>query len=295
MAPSTPLWRPQLPPRLLAVVLTVISLTASSEAAVSTAGRSEAQLAQAVEKQIGRRWWPFDSGSDVMDADSGLGAENPLASSSMVQGPEGDAAFDEALPRPQPSPAARSRAPRAALLRLSSSSVSSGSAAARGVLTPDAPDKGWGSSSPTAELAGPVTEYDVDGPSAERRLMPDSAAVAARRAALLVARRSVTKVRSQAMTLTALEGEMEDKCLKFASWAKSQDLEGPELIAVWKSTCSPAVLAGAATPQYATMCEALSSAVAEFSEQPNWTPDGACKRFLAVFRESGIGRSPVSG
>mmetsp|Transcript_16383 Transcript_16383/g.24827 ORF Transcript_16383/g.24827 Transcript_16383/m.24827 type:complete len:272 (+) Transcript_16383:76-891(+) len=90
------------------------------------------------------------------------------------------------------------------------------------------------------------------------------------------------------------DSDMMEQCLEFSTWAKSQNLQGAELVALWKSTCEPAVRAGRATAKYATMCSALGSAVETFSDSPDWTPEVACEKLLTVFRESGVGSSPTA-
>lgn len=82
-------------------------------------------------------------------------------------------------------------------------------------------------------------------------------------------------------------------CMEFAQWAKSQRLQGEELVSTWKGTCLPGVQAGGASHRYTVMCEALGGAVEEFAGLPGWTPQQACNAVVRVFRQSGVGMSPV--
>jgi len=111
----------------------------------------------------------------------------------------------------------------------------------------------------------------------------------------LVSTKTVAKVATGAAGLRAVSESMMEQCLRFARWAKQQDLQGPELVHVWKSTCEPAVMSGAATERYRIMCEALGGAVADFGKSPKWAPESACIEVVRVFKESGVGGSPLKG
>eukprot|EP00927_Polykrikos_kofoidii_P080453 TRINITY_DN77304_c0_g1_i1.p1 TRINITY_DN77304_c0_g1~~TRINITY_DN77304_c0_g1_i1.p1 ORF type:complete len:340 (-),score=39.91 TRINITY_DN77304_c0_g1_i1:110-1129(-) len=87
---------------------------------------------------------------------------------------------------------------------------------------------------------------------------------------------------------------MQAQCLSFASWLKQQKAQGTVFVHLWKTTCSPAVIAGA-VPQYSQMCVALGGAVQPFANQPDWNENAVCQAVLGVFRASGVGVSPVVG
>merc|ERR1719326_936181 len=82
------------------------------------------------------------------------------------------------------------------------------------------------------------------------------------------------------------------QCMAFAGWVKSQGSTGPDLVRIWKGTCMPAVMAGSAPPPFSNMCNALGTAVSKFSVGP-WAPADMCTAVLAVFRESGVGATPL--
>lgn len=85
-----------------------------------------------------------------------------------------------------------------------------------------------------------------------------------------------------------------EQCLAFAMFVKLLGVKGPALVNAWLSTCQPAIIAGTATPQYSTMCNALGGAVSEFASDPLWTPQYACELIVRTFHESGIGASPLA-
>lgn len=131
----------------------------------------------------------------------------------------------------------------------------------------------------------PEDEYDVaPGSEYEHRVTPVQ-----RPQPQLVAK-AQTVVSQAAVTP---EVRMKQQCLGFAQWVKTSGAEGPDLVNLWKSTCKPAVNAGAATQPYIQMCSALSGAVSEFKDNPHWTPASACEAVLRTFRESGVGGSPL--
>jgi len=88
--------------------------------------------------------------------------------------------------------------------------------------------------------------------------------------------------------------KMMGQCMAFASWVKGQATTGPDLVRVWKGTCLPTVMAGGASPQYTNMCDGLGTAVGKFALSP-WTPAEICQAVLQVFRESGVGSTPLAG
>merc|ERR1719408_278974 len=86
--------------------------------------------------------------------------------------------------------------------------------------------------------------------------------------------------------------KMMAQCMTFAGWVKSQGSTGPDLVRIWKGTCMPAVMAGNAPPAYSNMCNALGTAVSKFAVKP-WAPADLCNAVLQVFRESGVGSTPM--
>lgn len=107
---------------------------------------------------------------------------------------------------------------------------------------------------------------------------------------------------SQEVKAAATETHLEDQapgndkmlgqCMAFAGWVKSQGSTGPDLVRIWKGTCMPAVMAGNAPPAYSNMCNALGTAVSKFAVRP-WEPSDMCQAVLQVFRESGVGSTPL--
>jgi len=88
------------------------------------------------------------------------------------------------------------------------------------------------------------------------------------------------------------DDKMMGQCMAFASWVKGQGSTGPDLVRIWKGTCMPSVMAGDAPPAYGNMCNALGTAVSKFAVKP-WAPAEMCQAVLAVFRESGVGATPL--
>jgi len=86
--------------------------------------------------------------------------------------------------------------------------------------------------------------------------------------------------------------KMLGQCMAFANWVKSQGSTGPDLVRIWGGTCMPAVMAGDAPPAYGNMCTALKTAVSKFAVAP-WAPADMCQAVLQVFKESGVGASPL--
>merc|ERR1719440_478160 len=86
--------------------------------------------------------------------------------------------------------------------------------------------------------------------------------------------------------------KMMGQCMSFANWAKSQGSTGPDFVRIWKGTCMPAVMSGKAPPAYSNMCNALGSAVSKYALGP-WNPSEVCNDVTAVFRESGVGATPL--
>jgi len=141
---------------------------------------------------------------------------------------------------------------------------------------------------------GDVTGIEKAGKSPLKRTLPTPRHV-------LIAQHTARHDALSAADLEAGRGlppgpdKMTVQCLAFATWVKGQGAKGVDLVRMWKGTCSPAVAAGAATPQYATMCNALGGAVEQFAVNDAWTPAAACEAVVRTFRESGIGASPLMG
>lgn len=93
---------------------------------------------------------------------------------------------------------------------------------------------------------------------------------------------------------TPAGAQMMTQCIGYAMWLKSQNATGSVLIGLWKKTCMQGSGVGA-PEQYRIMCDSLVGAVSEFADDPNWTPHTACEDVLRVFRESGVGGSPLKG
>jgi len=86
--------------------------------------------------------------------------------------------------------------------------------------------------------------------------------------------------------------KMMGQCMAFANWVKSQGSTGPDLVRIWGGTCMPAVMAGDAGPAYGNMCTALKTAVSKFAVAP-WAPADMRQAVLQVFKESGVGATPL--
>lgn len=116
-----------------------------------------------------------------------------------------------------------------------------------------------------------------------------------RRQNLLTASQSVAKAAvKQVAAVEQAPGheKMLNQCMAFAGWVKSQGSTGPDLVRIWKGTCMPAVMSGKAPPAYGNMCNALGTAVQKFAVRP-WGPAEMCQAVLQVFKESGVGASPL--
>lgn len=82
---------------------------------------------------------------------------------------------------------------------------------------------------------------------------------------------------------------MQKQCLQFAEWVKKQGAKGRQLVALWKSTCEPAVMSGTASEKYSLMCDTLGGEVQQFADNDEWTPSLACRVVLRTLRDSGVG------
>lgn len=83
--------------------------------------------------------------------------------------------------------------------------------------------------------------------------------------------------------------KMKAQCMSFANYLKAQDVQGPELIRMWKGSCDPIVASGNAGPSFSTMCSALGGALEPYVLKQNWPPDKVCDEVLKLFNEAGIG------
>mmetsp|Transcript_106334 Transcript_106334/g.184838 ORF Transcript_106334/g.184838 Transcript_106334/m.184838 type:complete len:363 (-) Transcript_106334:124-1212(-) len=122
-----------------------------------------------------------------------------------------------------------------------------------------------------------------------RRLLHRPRKVAALR------QRSQQLASASASQLPPGNAKMQAQCESYASFLKGQNVGGPDLVKAWSGTCMPAVHAGKATPKYSTMCSALVGAVEPFSLDTRWSPAEVCKAVVRVFKESGLGATPLQG
>lgn len=83
--------------------------------------------------------------------------------------------------------------------------------------------------------------------------------------------------------------KMKAQCMSFANYLKAQDVQGPELIRMWKGSCDPIVASGNAGPSFGTMCSAMGGALEPYVMKQNWPPDKVCDAVLRIFNEAGIG------
>jgi len=119
--------------------------------------------------------------------------------------------------------------------------------------------------------------------------------IVVRKLKVALATQQVTKTAAKAVEAVEQapgNDKMMGQCMAFAGWVKSQGSTGPDLVRIWKGTCMPAVMAGDAPPAYGNMCNALGTAVQKFAVRP-WAPADMCQAVLQVFKESGVGGSPL--
>lgn len=83
--------------------------------------------------------------------------------------------------------------------------------------------------------------------------------------------------------------KMKAQCMAFADYLKAQDVQGPELIRMWKGSCDPIVASGSAGPSFSTMCSAMGGALEPYVMKQNWPPGEVCDEVLRLFNEAGIG------
>lgn len=86
------------------------------------------------------------------------------------------------------------------------------------------------------------------------------------------------------------QDRMKAQCNAYGSYLAAQLVKGPALIRLWKGTCDGAVKAGAASPQYTLMCNALGSAVETEAIKGAPNMGAICDKVLRVFNEAGIGQ-----
>lgn len=97
------------------------------------------------------------------------------------------------------------------------------------------------------------------------------------------------QVTTEAKVAASPQERMKSQCLAYAGYLSGQDIQGPELIRVWKGTCDPAVRSGDADQAYTVMCNVLGSAIEDFAVHPTWSGDKVCDAVLRVFNEAQIG------
>jgi hypothetical protein len=83
--------------------------------------------------------------------------------------------------------------------------------------------------------------------------------------------------------------KMKAQCMAFADYLKAQDVQGPELIRMWKGSCDPIVASGKAGPSMSTMCSAMGGALEPYVMKQNWPAGEVCDEVLRLFNEAGIG------
>jgi len=264
-----------------------ITVGATGEASAASAGKKTSTRAR---RKGSKRFWPFDLGeSDSLASDGDLPA---LATE--------DGSTDEALPMPAPrEPLLRQQpqhTPKLQLLR----NVR--------VSNPDAPlsTKSW---IPDAQVQqpqanatrhgsvpadAPVEEFDLpDG------VVADSATLGAKRVVLASQQRHQPLAAMQQRRAVASAAppvpkdpttRMREQCMAFAGWVKKQGVYGRDLVALFKTTCQPAVSSGTASVKFAQMCDMLGGDMQEFANNPEWTPALACRKLLRIWAYSGIGK-----
>lgn len=306
-----------------------VAVGAFQAAAVDSASLTHSREATKAARQKKNKFWPFDSSDDDAAVDAAQDTLAPLGNSAALDGVPADAAEDlagddEALPPTAPPSDAGRRLPRRqhrlSALASKRARAMAARASLRQLLIPDALPvvrQGARQRPPPEESAAapPSAEYDLvepgsaaaEGPTSDVQLLRQPPPQAQRRPQQsLVARGRLQQQRFARLRRSSPDdspegspapqdkGQQMAQCLKFAAWAKAQQLKGEELVQTWKGTCLPAVQVGMANRKYAIMCEALGQAVQDFSSKPDWAPEAACKVVVKVFRESGIGMSPVS-
>lgn len=281
-----------------------ITVGAAGEASAVSAGKRTSTRAR---RKDSTRFWPFDLGeSDSLASDGDLPALT-----------NADSGTDEALPMPVPQEEPLRQQPQQTqrLQLLRKASLGSVTQINVRVSNPDSPlsTKTWipdalqqqpqlpqknatghGSLSPLPRGDAAVDEFDLpDGTVA------DPATLGAKRVVLASQQQHqslATMRQSRALAAGAPpvpkdpSTRMREQCLTFAGWAKKQGIYGRDLVALFKSTCEPAVRTGTAPAKYAMMCDMLGGDVQEFADNPEWTPSWACRKLLKIWSYSGIGK-----
>eukprot|EP00931_Biecheleriopsis_adriatica_P120490 TRINITY_DN95619_c0_g1_i1.p1 TRINITY_DN95619_c0_g1~~TRINITY_DN95619_c0_g1_i1.p1 ORF type:complete len:296 (-),score=78.68 TRINITY_DN95619_c0_g1_i1:43-930(-) len=86
--------------------------------------------------------------------------------------------------------------------------------------------------------------------------------------------------------------DMQEQCMSFAKWAKSNGIQGKELTKLIMSTCaSPAHSQADAT--FKKMCTDLEGEISKLQKSPNWLPVEVCDTVVKLFKQSGIGANPL--
>lgn len=279
---------------LWAGLLSALSLSPAAASRLGAQAASSSGALRAAAKRSGSGFWPFDMGGADDDSVLASDADLPVASS---RGPTPDE--DEALPLPPRHPAVVPNRKRLAALSIpvENSNPEAGGSWRR--LPP---------SQPAAEhqqqqqhLAKPAIEFDLNP---EDPLPPHAVMAAvppAQRPKTLAMPQRAASERKAASELKANQPQMNpaermrSQCINFASWVKNQGGDGNEVVRLFRGTCAPAVVAGVATNEYASMCDTMTGAVTKFAKDPNWSPVSVCQAVLRTFRESGVGSSPLEG
>jgi len=102
-----------------------------------------------------------------------------------------------------------------------------------------------------------------------------------------------TAVSSQGLTVKKDQKpgpeKMKAQCMAFANYLKAQDVQGPELIRMWKGSCDPIVAKGHGGPSFTTFCSALGGALEPFVLKQNWPAGEVCDAVIKLFNDAGIG------
>jgi hypothetical protein len=104
---------------------------------------------------------------------------------------------------------------------------------------------------------------------------------------------SVNVASQRASGALLAQERMRTQCLQFADFVSQQGVRGLKFVNLWKSTCQPALDAGAATPVYRDMCAAIGGAIEPFSNVANPNPEQVCTAVVNIMKNSGVGSSPV--
>jgi len=275
-----------------------ITIGSAGEASAASAGKSTSTRV----RKGSTRFWPFDLGeSDSLASDGDLPALT-----------NEDGTTDEALPMPVPHERLLRQQPqqKQKLRLLRKASPGSVTQINVRVSNPDSPlsTKAWipdalqqqlqlpqknantkhGSAAPVPRGNAAVDEFDLpDGTAA------NLATLGAKRVVFASQQRhqSLATMKQAAAPPVPTDPSirMRQQCLTFAGWVKKQGVYGRDLVAVFKSTCEPAVRSGTASAKYAQMCDMIGGDMQEFADNPHWTPSWACRKLLRIWNYAGIG------